>query len=299
VVANRPIALTVIRGLLLALLLSDLAHATAPYGSLRDIPIEWGQQPHWGGASPIAPLAVAEATSHAGLNRISLPGLRPTKTTEPPARFYSINEYEPLLPERWHWANKCLGGEPGFIMCMVDPDRHAGFYDMASVAHLFRTSISDEVRRQLGPIEWEIRSRVPLTPPAGMQTTFEHRPSALPRAYTVGHYEVCDPATAIHRWLALDFDFRDGVLIESWPPMPQLPPSVAGTSRQPADIVSYTPQRVVIRASTAEPRLLVLTDTFFPGWKAYVDGTQSTILRANYLFRAVAVPAGQHEVGFE
>jgi hypothetical protein len=249
--------------------------------------------------SPIRPADVAAATAQAGLNRVSLPGLRPTKLTEPPSRFYSVNEYEPLLPERWRWANQCMDGEPGFIMCMVDPGRWAAFYDMASVTHLFRTQMTDEVRWLLGPKQWEIHNRIPRRAPVGMHTKLEERPSALPRAYTVGHYELIQPVDAIHRFLRADWDYRDGVLIEDWAPMPPLPASAPGTSRQPAEIVSYAPQRVVISAGATEPRLLVLTDTFFPGWKAYVDGVQTHIVRANYLFRAVPIPAGSHEIVFE
>lgn len=44
--------------------------------------------------------------------------------------------------------------------------------------------------------------------------------------------------------------------------------------------------------------LFVYNNQFYPGWKAYVDGKQVPIIRANYLFQAVVVPAGVHEVQF-
>lgn len=44
------------------------------------------------------------------------------------------------------------------------------------------------------------------------------------------------------------------------------------------------------------PGFLVVLDSYYPGWKAYVDGRESGILRANYAFRAVEVPAGIHTV---
>jgi hypothetical protein len=43
---------------------------------------------------------------------------------------------------------------------------------------------------------------------------------------------------------------------------------------------------------------LVLSDVWYPGWQARIDGKVVPILRANYLFRAVRVEAGEHEVNF-
>jgi uncharacterized membrane protein YfhO len=56
--------------------------------------------------------------------------------------------------------------------------------------------------------------------------------------------------------------------------------------------------RVRIRVSSAGPAYLVVTDTWFPGWRATVSGSETVVWRANYAFRAVRVPGGQHEVEF-
>ena len=60
----------------------------------------------------------------------------------------------------------------------------------------------------------------------------------------------------------------------------------------------YEPERVVVQVTLAEPGYLVLSDTHYPGWKAWVDGGAAPILRANLLFRAVALEAGEHTVEF-
>jgi hypothetical protein len=63
-----------------------------------------------------------------------------------------------------------------------------------------------------------------------------------------------------------------------------------------AEIVRYDPDHATVRIQAREPRYLVLTDSYYPGWRAWIDGREVEVERANYLFRAVRVPAGEHTV---
>lgn len=63
-------------------------------------------------------------------------------------------------------------------------------------------------------------------------------------------------------------------------------------------IVEYTPMYVRISCDAKETGLLMLTDTYYPGWSATVDGNSTAVFRANYLFRGVVVPRGKHTVEF-
>lgn len=65
-----------------------------------------------------------------------------------------------------------------------------------------------------------------------------------------------------------------------------------------AEIVSYKLNDVVIETDSPGPALLRLADQWFPGWVASVDGRPVEVLRADYLLRAVPVPAGRHRVEF-
>jgi uncharacterized membrane protein YfhO len=56
--------------------------------------------------------------------------------------------------------------------------------------------------------------------------------------------------------------------------------------------------RVVLVTDLDAPGLLVLSEVYYPGWKAYVDGRETKVLRANYVMRAVALPRGKHIVEF-
>jgi uncharacterized membrane protein YfhO len=69
---------------------------------------------------------------------------------------------------------------------------------------------------------------------------------------------------------------------------------------QEAHIIKYTPMCVDVAVDAAEPGLLMLNDTFYPGWNAYLDGGRQPIgvIHADYLFRGVFVPDGKHNVEF-
>ncbi len=66
--------------------------------------------------------------------------------------------------------------------------------------------------------------------------------------------------------------------------------------RYSAEIIEYNPNYVQINATLNKPGFLVITDTFYPGWKATVDGKPREILPADFMFRAVYLGEGIHEV---
>ena len=65
-----------------------------------------------------------------------------------------------------------------------------------------------------------------------------------------------------------------------------------------ASIESSRPGRIEVVATSTSGGVLVLHDTYYPGWLAEVDGRPASILRAFVLFRGVEVPAGTHRVTF-
>src|SRR6185503_14290675 len=67
----------------------------------------------------------------------------------------------------------------------------------------------------------------------------------------------------------------------------------------PATIVVDDERVVEVEATLEADGLLVLADTYYPGWRATVDGAPARIVAANHLFRGVPVPAGRHRVRFE
>ncbi len=132
------------------------------------------------------------------------------------------------------------------------------------------------------------------------RTLIYENQAAMPRAFVVGDaLSVDTDEWSLEHLLRRGFDPRRQVLLErderAGPPAPS---AVSPLVRAHAAIESYTPNEVVVRASTTGHGHLVLSDAFYPGWRASLDGSEAPIVRANYLFRAVALPPGEHVVRF-
>jgi uncharacterized membrane protein YfhO len=122
-------------------------------------------------------------------------------------------------------------------------------------------------------------------------------PSVLPRAFIVYQSEYAANAeAALNRLLDKNLDFRTRVILEE--AIPQLSADREVSQVEQARIVEYQPERVMIETNTPKDGILVLTDTYVPGWQARVDGQPAQVHVADYAFRGVRVPAGQHRVEF-
>jgi hypothetical protein len=73
----------------------------------------------------------------------------------------------------------------------------------------------------------------------------------------------------------------------------------ASSTQATAVITSDTPTRLEMTVQTDAPAYLVVSDAYFPGWKGTVNGEAVSLYRANVMFRAVPVPAGESIVVLE
>ncbi|MGZ0168660.1 MAG: YfhO family protein [Planctomycetales bacterium] len=62
------------------------------------------------------------------------------------------------------------------------------------------------------------------------------------------------------------------------------------------EVASYLANSAMIRTNSAEPETVVMTDLYFPGWTATVDGEPAEGYRFEGMFRAVDIPAGEHTI---
>lgn len=121
----------------------------------------------------------------------------------------------------------------------------------------------------------------------------------LPRASIRHRYRVLSDDDALFAALDRpDFDPTDQVLLET---EPRFHASSADQPPPPNDsvrITDYRAQSVRIRAELAKPGILTLSDLHYPGWRATVNGDPVPILRANGIFRGLALTGGYHDVVF-
>lgn len=120
-------------------------------------------------------------------------------------------------------------------------------------------------------------------------------PGELPRARLVGNYEVLSDRAATFRAMQNSgWQPQRSVFLDR-PPTPE----PASTGEGKAEIVEYANEHIVIKTSSPTPKILVLSDTYYPsGWSAFIDGKPVEILRADWVMRAVALPAGEWTVEF-
>jgi hypothetical protein len=86
----------------------------------------------------------------------------------------------------------------------------------------------------------------------------------------------------------------EGALLEKDPESPVDPR--ADMSRQKVEVTRYEPDRVEFNVSSPGDSFMVVSEVWYPGWKAYVDGKEAKIYRTNYILRGLAMPAGGHKV---
>jgi len=290
-------------GGLLAFLVADLGAATAPYGSLRAIPMGWAREVHLQGQRAMEAPEIARLA--AGGGRVALLSLQPMQGSGALARLRRIHCYEPLAPRAWAEVTRRAGvRDPlGAHARGLDPERFATFYDLTSTRRIALPRFTAPVsrgearirRRRTQALARKAPGPVP-GPPAGVAIEILENADALPRAYLVEAFEVVPGEDAVGRAVRGDFDPHRSVLLE------RAPAGFASAQEPPparaAQIRLDRPEEVVVEVEAERGGVLVLTDTFYPGWRARRGGGELEILRANAFYRAVVVPAGRHQIVF-
>lgn len=135
---------------------------------------------------------------------------------------------------------------------------------------------------------------------SGDVKVYENR-DVQPRVFVVHQAErVADDKEAIERMKSPEFDPATTIIhITENGETQSIETKGTPATQGNVEIVDHTPERVEITVSLNSPGWVVLTDTYYPGWQATLNGQPVEIERANIMFRSVAVPEGNHTLVFE
>ncbi len=119
-------------------------------------------------------------------------------------------------------------------------------------------------------------------------------PRSLPRANLYENWKVASELKVLDSVVSKTFRPSREVFLEGEPQFE----SENETSRRTAAarITNYSPGAIRMEADAARNSILTLSENFYPGWRAEIDGKPGVILRANYSFMGVALPPGRHTV---
>lgn len=122
--------------------------------------------------------------------------------------------------------------------------------------------------------------------------------NALPKVYFVNKFEtIPDKEIELKKLFNQSFDPSKQVLLEQ---KPSVNFNIAGEQKisNLTNIKNYQENQIILTTSTSTDSILVLSDNYYPGWKAFIDKNEVPIYRANYAFRGIFVPKGNHLIRF-
>jgi len=121
-------------------------------------------------------------------------------------------------------------------------------------------------------------------------------PRALPRFRLVGQVlDVMSPEEAVQTLRSGDFDLRLAATVQA-PVHPELPWAPDAPPPGAVRLLDYSPNQVRLEVEAGRPCLLVAAETYWPEWRARVDGSDQPIVRANAIQRGIFLSAGHHVV---
>jgi hypothetical protein len=207
-------------------------------------------------------------------------------------RLYDARGYDFPVETRFDalWRRNVAPGAGDF----TQPEEFASATP-ASLRALDLLSVSDLLIGPLQAIKFPLHGPGLRVAYRGNDGVVYSNSDALPRVFVVDHQEtVRGGAAALQAVTAPGFDGRGVAVTET--PLAGLPQASSAAPAGGARLASYGAQRIVIQASASARSLLVLTDDFYPGWTATVDGHPARVQRVDYLLRGVGLGPGHHTI---
>lgn len=183
------------------------------------------------------------------------------------------------------------------------------YWQLTNMRYLFGMAgpFADMLNQQLDPEQKRFRVHTPFTVArTPKETSFVSQTNAtgpfalleftgaLPRAKLYSQWQTStNDRQTLQQLISPQFNPEQTVIVEGEAPAPA-GQAQAGT----VEFASYAPKHIALRAKSQAPSMLLLNDHYDPDWKVTVDAKPAPLLRANFIMRAVHVPAGEHTIDF-
>ncbi len=131
-------------------------------------------------------------------------------------------------------------------------------------------------------------------PLVGGEAPIYENKEALPRAFLVSNYRLAPDEEFVNLLSGGAERLRREAIVASQTIL--LPPQNNINSEESVSFLRDAPDEIIIETNAKQPGLLVLMDSYYPGWRAWVYEIETPIVRANYGFRGVEIPAGKQVV---
>jgi len=116
---------------------------------------------------------------------------------------------------------------------------------------------------------------------------------SLPRAFLADSYIVSNNfQQTVDKLYSENFKINKTLILEK----KLNKPLTRSNKKDSVKIAQYSSQKVVLKTDTSGPKLLFLSDNYYPGWTAYLDDKKTEILKADGSFRSVYLPKGKHTI---
>jgi hypothetical protein len=279
----------------------DLAEYYQPSGAARFLESRDGGEPFryfgfglgppGGTISSPTKAVMPEVTALEANNRAMMQGLQTTQGYDP-VRLARYDDYVEAMDEdeqnSHHFADVFETGLDSPLLDLLNARYIIVPADPYDVPPADRPGLDTSARDTLQKLEENLP-----TVYEDDQTKVLENEEAMPRAWIVHSARQAESGEALELLNSGEVDPRETALLEDEPPEIY---QAEDPSADRASVTEYGADRIELETTTDAPGLLVLSEVYYPAWKAYVDGSPVPVHVAEGLLRSVPVPEGEHTV---
>jgi hypothetical protein len=203
---------------------------------------------------------------------------------------YDIQGYNPLHLSRYDEFMTALNGAPQdyHTAFLLPSGLRSSLLDLLDVRYIVQDATLPPDRDDVRTLDAE--TRVIFSTP---RVIVRERESAPRHAWIVHDVRPVTRGEALPLLTGRVVDPYQTALVEGAPPVTAAPEDATTES---ARVTAYEPDRMSIATRAAAPGLLVVSEIYESGWRAYVDGAEVEILPTDHALRGIPIPSGEHSV---